>query len=94
MGKLGEGVENEGVRVGKRGDRKIVRIGLVCRDGWMDKEDIGDYVGSNIEEGLRGVNGVGDMDGYGWEYWMGMWVEGGKVKSLEMRGKDVSDGIE
>lgn len=49
----------------KIGDINILIIVFVFIDGLMDKQDIVDYVVSNIQDLLSCVNGVGDIDVYG-----------------------------
>jgi multidrug efflux pump len=49
------------VTVRKTGDTNILTIAFVSTDGSMDKQDIADYVASNIQDPLSRVNGVGDI---------------------------------
>ncbi|MCS1345322.1 efflux RND transporter permease subunit, partial [Escherichia coli] len=63
--KLPQAVQNQGVTVRKTGDTNILTIAFVSTDGSMDKQDIADYVASNIQDPLSRVNGVGDIDAYG-----------------------------
>ncbi len=46
----------------RNGDTNILTIAFVSTDGSMDKQDIADYVASNIQDPLSRVNGVGDID--------------------------------
>lgn len=62
--------EPGGVTVRKTGDTNILTIAFVSTDGSMDKQDIADYVASNIQDPLSRVNGVGDIDAYGSQYSM------------------------
>lgn len=59
MRKLPQAVQNQGVTVRKTGDTNILTIAFVSTDGSMDKQDIADYVASNIQDPLSRVNGVG-----------------------------------
>ncbi|SUH14352.1 Multidrug resistance protein mexB Multidrug-efflux transporter mexB [Salmonella enterica subsp. enterica] len=61
MRKLPQAVQDQGVTVRKTGDTNILTIAFVSTDGSMDKQDIADYVASNIQDPLSRVNGVGDM---------------------------------
>lgn len=60
----------------------------------MDKQDIADYVASNIQDPLSRVNGVGDIDAYGSQYSMRIWLDPAKLNSFQMTAKDVTDAIE
>ncbi len=59
----------------------------------MDKQDIADYVASNIQDPLSRVNGVGDIDAYGSQYSMRIWLDPAKLNSYQMTTKDVTDAI-
>ncbi|WP_312952181.1 multidrug efflux RND transporter permease AcrD [Superficieibacter sp.] len=94
MRKLPQAVQNQGVTVRKTGDTNILTIAFVSTDGSMDKQDIADYVASNIQEPLSRINGVGDIDAYGSQYSMRIWLDPTKLNSVQMTAKDVTDAIE
>ena len=92
--KLPQAVQNQGVTVRKTGDTNILTIAFVSTDGSMDKQDIADYVASNIQDPLSRINGVGDIDAYGSQYSMRIWLDPNKLNSVQMTAKDVTDAIE
>ncbi len=95
MRKLPQAVQDQGVTVRKTGDTNILTIAFVSTDGSMDKQDIADYVASNIQDPLSRVNGVGDIDAYGSQYSMRIWLDHpAKLNSFQMTTKDVTDAIE
>ncbi|MEO3991778.1 multidrug efflux RND transporter permease AcrD [Pseudocitrobacter cyperus] len=91
--KLPQAVQTQGVTVRKTGDTNILTIAFVSTDGSMDKQDIADYVASNIQEPLSRVNGVGDIDAYGSQYSMRIWLDPAKLNSFQLTTKDVTDAI-
>ncbi|WP_308561017.1 multidrug efflux RND transporter permease AcrD [uncultured Klebsiella sp.] len=93
MRKLPQAVQNQGVTVRKTGDTNILTLAFVSTDGSMDKQDIADYVASNIQEPLSRVNGVGDIDAYGSQYAMRIWLDPAKLNSFQMTASDVTDAI-
>ncbi|HBT7864711.1 TPA: efflux RND transporter permease subunit, partial [Klebsiella pneumoniae] len=93
MRKLPQAVQNQGVTVRKTGDTNILTLAFVSTDGSMDKQDIADYVASNIQDPLSRVNGVGDIDAYGSQYPMRIWLDPAKLNSYQMTTKDVTDAI-
>ena len=93
MKKLPQAVQNQGVTVRKTGDTNILTIAFVSTDGSMDKQDIADYVASNIQEPLSRVNGVGNITAYGSQYSMRIWLDPAKLTSVQMTAKDVTDAI-
>ena len=93
MRKLPQAVQNQGVTVRKTGDTNILTLAFVSTDGSMDKQDIADYVASNIQDPLSRVNGVGDIDAYGSQYSMRIWLDPAKLNSFHLTTKDVTDAI-
>jgi multidrug efflux pump len=93
MRKLPQAVQNQGVTVRKTGDTNILTIAFVSTDGSMDKQDIADYVASNIQEPLSRVNGVGDIDAYGSQYSMRIWLDPAKLNSFQLTATDVTEAI-
>lgn len=59
----------------------------------MDKQDISDYVASNIQDPLSRINGVGDIDAYGSQYSMRIWLDPAKLNSVQMTATDVTNAI-
>ena len=93
MRKLPQAVQNQGVTVRKTGDTNILTIAFVSTDGRMDKQDIADYVASNIQDPLSRVSGVGDIDAYGSPYSMRIWLDPNKLNSYQLTTQDVTDAI-
>ena len=93
MRKLPQAVQNQGVTVRKTGDTNILTIAFVSTDGSMDKQDIADYVASNIQDPLSRVNGVGDIDAYGSQYSMRIWLDPQKLNKYNLVPSDVISQI-
>jgi len=91
--KLPQAVQTQGVTVRKTGDTNILTIAFVSTDGSMDKQDIADYVASNIQEPLSRINGVGDIDAYGSQYAMRIWLDPDKLTSFQLTTADVVAAI-
>ncbi|QOV67634.1 multidrug efflux RND transporter permease AcrD [Citrobacter sp. BDA59-3] len=91
--KLPQAVQNQGVTVRKTGDTNILTLAFVSTDGSMDKQDIADYVASNIQDPISRVNGVGDIDAYGSQYAMRIWLDPAKLNSYQMTTDDVTSAI-
>lgn len=93
MRRLPQSVQNQGVTVRKTGDTNILMIAFVSTDGSMDKQDIADYVASNIQDPMSRVNGVGDVDAYGSPYSMRIWLDPDKLNSYQLTTQDVVNAI-
>jgi len=91
--KLPQAVQTQGVTVRKTGDTNILMVAFVSTDGSMDKQDIADYVASNIQDPISRINGVGDVDAYGSQYSMRIWLDPTKLTSYQMTTQDVVDAI-
>ncbi|MFE8046444.1 multidrug efflux RND transporter permease AcrD [Brenneria goodwinii] len=92
--KLPQAVQQQGVTVNKTGDTNILMIAFVSTDGSMDKQDISDYVASNIQEPLSRINGVGGVDAYGSQYAMRIWLDPLKLTDYSLITADVVSAIE
>lgn len=93
INKLPQAVQSQGVNVRKSGDTNILTIAFVSTDGSMDKQDISDYVASNIQDPLSRVNGVGEISAYGSQYSMRIWLDPAKLNSYQLTTLDVTNAI-
>ena len=59
----------------------------------MDKQDIDDYVASNIQDPLSRVPGVGSIDAYGSQYAMRIWLDPDKLNNYQLTTADVVTAI-
>jgi len=92
--KLPQDVQSQGVTVNKTGDTNILMVAFVSTDGSMDKQDISDYVASNIQDPLSRIDGVGQVDAYGSQYAMRIWLDPDKLINYAMTTGDVVSAIE
>ncbi|ORM63232.1 aminoglycoside/multidrug transporter subunit AcrD [Pantoea rodasii] len=92
--KLPAAVQSQGVTVNKTGDSNILMIAFVSTDGSMDKQDISDYVASNIQDPLSRIDGVGQVDAYGSQYAMRIWLDPNKLIGYALTTDDVVTAIE
>jgi multidrug efflux pump len=92
--KLPAAVQSQGVTVNKTGDSNILMIAFVSTDGSMDKQDISDYVASNIQDPLSRIDGVGQVDAYGSQYAMRIWLDPNKLIAYALTTDDVVTAIE
>ncbi|MTD28605.1 multidrug efflux RND transporter permease AcrD [Erwinia sorbitola] len=92
--KLPQDVQSQGVTVNKTGDTNILMVAFVSTDGSMDKQDISDYVASNIQDPLSRIDGVGQVDAYGSQYAMRIWLDPDKLINYALTTGDVVSAIE
>ncbi|MEQ9862385.1 multidrug efflux RND transporter permease AcrD [Pectobacterium cacticida] len=92
--KLPQDVQQQGVTVSKTGDTNILMVAFVSTDGSMDKQDIADYVATNIQEPISRISGVGEVDAYGSQYAMRIWLDPAKLMEYALTTSDVVQAIE
>ena len=91
--RLPQDVQQQGVTVSKTGDTNLMMVAFVSTDGSMDKQDIADYVATNLQDPLSRVNGVGSIDAYGSQYAMRIWLDPNKLNDYQLTTSDVVDAI-
>lgn len=91
--RLPQPVQAQGVNVRKTGDSNILMIAFVSTDGSMDKQDIADYVASQLQDPISRIEGVGDVDAYGSQYAMRIWLDPIKLTSYQLTPQDVVEKI-
>jgi len=89
MASLPETVQRQGILVGKSTRNYLLIVGLVSEDGSMSKDDLGDYAVSNIEKVLARVPGVGEVEVFGSQYAMRIWLNLDKLTEYQMTIQDV-----
>ncbi|CAX60859.1 Acriflavine resistance protein B [Erwinia billingiae Eb661] len=92
--KLPQDVQTQGVTVTKTGDTNILMVAFVSTDGSMDKQDISDYVASNVQDPLSRIDGVGEVDAYGSQYAMRIWLDPNKMINYALTTSDIVSAIE
>ena len=92
--KLPQEVQSQGVTVTKTGDTNILMVAFVSTDGSMDKQDISDYVASNLQDPLSRIDGVGQVDAYGSQYAMRIWLDPNKMIDYALTTSDIVSAIE
>ncbi|MFA5138372.1 MAG: efflux RND transporter permease subunit [Elusimicrobiota bacterium] len=93
MTSLPEVVQRSGVMVSKSTKNFLVIVGLVSEDGSMGKDDLLDYAQSNLEKVLARVPGVGEVQTFGSQYAMRVWVNPGKLTDYRMTVDDVVQAL-
>ena len=64
-------------------------VGLISEDGSMDGNDLRDYAQSNLEKVLARVPGVGEVEEFGTQYAMRIWLNPDKLTDYSLTVDDV-----
>jgi len=89
MASLPEVVQRSGITVGKATRNFLLVVGLISEDGSMSDIDIRDYSQSNIEKLLSRVPGVGEVEVFGSQYAMRVWLNPDKLVDYRLTIEDV-----
>ncbi len=89
MASLPDAVQRQGVKVSKSTHNYLIIVGLISEDGSMDGDDLRDYAQSNLEKVLARVPGVGEVENFGSQYAMQIWLNPDKLTSYNLTVEDV-----
>ncbi|PLX98375.1 MAG: hydrophobe/amphiphile efflux-1 family RND transporter [Desulfuromonas sp.] len=86
---LPEIVQRQGIQVAKSTRNFLLIVGLVSEDGSMERNAITDYMVSNIQDVVSRVDGVGELQVFGSQNAMRIWVDPGKLYNYSLTVADV-----
>jgi hydrophobe/amphiphile efflux-1 (HAE1) family protein len=89
MASLPEVVQSQGVTVNKSTKNYLIIVGLISEDGKLDGNDLRDYAKSNLEKVVSRVPGVGEVEIFGSQYAMRVWIDPEKLTKYGMTFTDV-----
>lgn len=87
-------VQELGVPIEKAGRNFALIVGFRSKDGSMSRNDISDFLVSNLEEPLSRVNGVGKIQTFGPEHAMRIWLNPESMNNYSLTTLDVVNAIE
>ncbi|WP_044423593.1 efflux RND transporter permease subunit [Pseudomonas savastanoi] len=90
---LPQEVQQQGIRVTKAVKNFLMVIGLVSEDGSMGKEDLANYIVSNMQDPISRTSGVGDFQVFGSQYAMRIWLDPAKLNNFQLTPVDVKNAI-
>lgn len=89
LASLPDVVQRSGVKVSKSTQNWLIIVGLISDDGSMTGTDLQDYAQSNLEKILSRVPGVGEVENFGSEYAMRVWVNPDQLTNYSLTMEDV-----
>lgn len=92
--KLPQDVQQQGITVSKSGDNSLMTVAFVSTDHSMTRQDIADYVASNLQDPISRIDGVGSVDAFGSQYAMRIWLDPNKLNSYNLTSQNVVNAIE
>ena len=91
---LPQEVQQQGIRVTKAVKNFLLVIGVVSEDGSMDKNDLANYIVSNMQDPISRTKGVGDFQVFGAQYAMRIWLDPAKLNNYQLTPVDVKTAIQ
>jgi multidrug efflux pump len=86
-------VTQQGLVVAKATKNFLMVLGFVSEDGSMKQADIGDYVSASVLDPISRVEGVGDVQNFGSQYAMRIWLDPVKLRSFQLTPADVITAV-
>src|SRR5690625_24492 len=90
---LPEPVQRQGVSVQKSSASFLMVIGLISEDGRLDQVDLADYMSSNLVDEFSRLEGVGEVQVFGAQFAMRVWLDPTKLAAYELAAEDVVAAI-
>jgi multidrug efflux pump len=90
---LPQEVQQQGVSVEKSSSSFLMVLGMISTDGSMTQEDIADYVGATVKDPVSRTTGVGDVQLFGAQYAMRIWMDPTKLNNFQLTPVDVITAI-
>ncbi len=87
-------VQQQGVSVGKATRNYLMVLGLVSEDGSMDNHDLMDYAQSNLEKVVARIPGVGEVEEFGSQYAMRIWLNPNRLTDYSLTVDDVVGALQ
>jgi multidrug efflux pump len=87
-------VQQQGVSVTKANTGFLMVVGFVSENNSMDRTDIADFVTANIVDPLSRVPGVGNVQVFGSQYAMRIWLDPDKLNTYKLTPGDVVSAIQ
>ncbi len=93
MASLPDVVQRQGVKVSKSTRNYLLLVGLTSSDKNTDMIDLADYAQSRVEKVLARVPGVGEVESFGSQYAMRVWLNPDKLTDYHLTTEDVINGL-
>ncbi|WP_102109287.1 efflux RND transporter permease subunit [Oceaniglobus roseus] len=82
-------VQRQGVAVRKSSAGFLMVVGLIGESGAYDATDLSDYLSSNLVNEISRVDGVGNVQVFGAQYAMRIWLDPSKLAAFNLTPSDV-----
>ena len=87
-------VQQQGVQVVKSTRNFLLIIGFVSKDGSMNRVDLADFINSTVQEPMSRVTGVGEVQVFGAQYAMRIWLDPAELNKYRLTPADVQAAVQ
>jgi len=91
---LPQAVQQQGVQVAKSARNFLMVLGFASTDGKLSANDLSDFVVSNLQDPLSRVTGVGELQVFGSQYAMRVWLDPARLSNFKLTPADVKAAIQ
>lgn len=86
---LPQEVQQQGISVEKSSSSFLMVAGFISDNPQTTQDDISDYVASNVKDSISRLNGVGDVQLFGAQYAMRIWLDANLLNKYQLTPVDV-----
>ncbi|EKO3819698.1 efflux RND transporter permease subunit [Vibrio harveyi] len=86
-------VQSQGIVVNKSNTSFLMVVAVYSEDPEFTENDIGDFVVTNIQDPISRVTGVGQVQAFGSQYAMRVWLDPFKLTQFNLTAIDVANAI-
>ncbi|QEM66829.1 efflux RND transporter permease subunit [Geobacter sp. FeAm09] len=86
-------VQKQGISVVKSTRNYLILVGLTTEDGSMDRYALTDYLVSNVQDIVSRLEGVGELQVFGSQNAMRIWLNPAKLNNYKLTSTDVSNAV-
>ncbi|KIE41465.1 efflux RND transporter permease subunit [Geobacter anodireducens] len=87
-------VQRQGIQVVKSTKNFLLIVGLVSEDGSLDRNALNDYLVSNVQDIISRVEGVGELQLFGSQNAMRIWLDPARLNNFHLTTNDVIAAIQ
>ncbi|HLO19881.1 MAG TPA: efflux RND transporter permease subunit [Sphingomicrobium sp.] len=94
ISRLPQQVQQQGVTVTKGSPDFLMIVGVYDSTGKSTNVDVSDWLATNIQDELSRIPGVGDVNVFGSQYAMRIWLDPNKLQSVQLMPSDIITAIQ
>jgi multidrug efflux pump len=94
VARLPAAVQQQGVTVTKGSPDFLMIVGVYDSTDRRTNVDVSDWLASNIQDPLSRIPGVGDVNVFGSQYAMRVWLDPNKLQALQLMPSDIVSAIQ